>query len=79
MFSEWLGNAAVYGLTVALQSQEADKSFRINEFRIGSVIRKDGATTDGADVSKLAKFYDEKIIRSDVKGSIVRVSPSDLV
>lgn len=69
----------MYGLTVALQSQEADKAYRINEFRIGSVIRKDGASTDGVDVSKLTKFYYDKIVSSDVKGSIVRVSPADLV
>lgn len=81
-----IATAGVYGLATSLQAEAkaSGKKYRINEFRIGTIILPDGEPAHrqlnipGAQTSILAKYFNEHVAESDVRDSIIRVSGPDL-
>lgn len=81
-----IANAAVFGLTLALQAEarEKGKKYRINEFRIAAIILPDGVKehprmkTPGGQTSVLAEVYANRIVSTTVRNQVVRVNNADV-
>jgi len=78
-----VGNAAEFGLTLAIQAEAREKKYRVNEFRIGAKIVPDGVKEHpfggtGAPHSVLSQLYYERIIVSNTRDAVVRVTDNDV-
>ncbi|RYG63445.1 SDR family NAD(P)-dependent oxidoreductase, partial [archaeon] len=79
-----MANAAVYGLVLALQAEHRQKRFRINELRIAALICHDDEEQHpvfkmaAAPSSRLAVVYIDRVVRTGLRDSVVRITPEDL-
>eukprot|EP01031_Cornospumella_fuschlensis_P033979 gene33979-41121_t len=79
-----MANAALYGFVLALQAEHKERRFRINELRIAALICHDDEEQHpvfrmaAVQTSKLAALYFSKVVRSDLRDSVVRATSEDL-
>eukprot|EP01035_Chromulina_nebulosa_P018889 gene18889-24685_t len=80
-----IANASQFGVVQAIISQSSGKKYRVNEFRIASVIKHDSDEENpsfkgfkAANTSSLANVFISKVYSSNASGEIVVVTGDDL-
>eukprot|EP00595_Chromulina_sp_UTEXLB2642_P001844 CAMPEP_0196762696 /NCGR_PEP_ID=MMETSP1095-20130614/2572_1 /TAXON_ID=96789 ORGANISM="Chromulina nebulosa, Strain UTEXLB2642" /NCGR_SAMPLE_ID=MMETSP1095 /ASSEMBLY_ACC=CAM_ASM_000446 /LENGTH=237 /DNA_ID=CAMNT_0042114259 /DNA_START=91 /DNA_END=804 /DNA_ORIENTATION=+ len=80
-----IANASQFGVVQAIISQSSGKKYRVNEFRIASVIKHDADEENprfkgfkAANTTTLANVFISKVFSSNASGEIVVVTGDDL-